>query len=109
MYPHCSLSARENTNAGRSGSAVDGRWQATRQTGSGRIVPKRSTATSSRAYGPGRSPVAGASAATDALLPGLEIDARVNHGIEDVADDLHQQAKQGEHIQGAEHHRIVAT
>ena len=40
--------------------------------------------------------------------PRLEVDARIDHGVEHVADDLHQQAEQGEDVERAEHHRIVA-
>src|SRR3546814_8528969 len=43
------------------------------------------------------------------LLPSLEVDARIDNGIHDVADDVHQQAQQGEEVERAEHHRVVAV
>src|SRR3546814_933642 len=42
-------------------------------------------------------------------LPALEVDARIDNGIHDVADDVHQQAQQGEEVERAEHHRVVAV
>ena len=39
---------------------------------------------------------------------GLEIDARIDHRVQHVADDLHQQPEQREDVERAEHHRIVA-
>src|SRR3546814_19232738 len=40
-------------------------------------------------------------------LPALEVDAGIDDGVHDVADDHHQQAEQREEIERAEHDRIV--
>ena len=41
--------------------------------------------------------------------PALEIDARIDQGIGDVADQFHHQPHQAEDVQGAEDHRVVAV
>src|SRR3546814_10136625 len=42
-------------------------------------------------------------------LPALEVDAGIDDGVHDVADDVHQQAEQRGAVELAEHERIVPT
>src|SRR3984885_11299878 len=42
-------------------------------------------------------------------LPRFEIDARIDPGIGQVGDQIHDQADEGENIEIGEHHRIVAV
>src|SRR3546814_12767812 len=42
-------------------------------------------------------------------LPAFEIDARVDQGVGQVADQLPHQYEQGEEAEGDEHHRVVAV
>src|SRR5580700_8073759 len=41
-------------------------------------------------------------------LPRLEIDARIDPGIGQVGDQIHDQADEGENVEIGEHHRIIA-
>src|SRR5688572_13358841 len=42
-------------------------------------------------------------------LPRLEIDPRIDPGIGEVRDQIHDEADQGENVEGGKHHRIVAV
>ena len=42
------------------------------------------------------------------IIAAFEIDARINHGVGQVADQVHHQAKQGEDKECAEHQRVIA-
>src|SRR5580704_8387371 len=42
-------------------------------------------------------------------LPRLEIDARIDPGIGQVGDQIHDQADESENVEIGEHHRIVAV
>src|SRR5271156_2091660 len=51
----------------------------------------------------------GSRAAVPALdIPAFKIDPRIGDDIHEVADQVEEQAEQGEEIQRAEHHRVVA-
>src|ERR1700722_3709962 len=48
-------------------------------------------------------------AAVPALdIPAFKIDPRIGHDIHEIADQIEEQAEQGEEIQRAKHHRIIA-
>src|SRR4051812_21070231 len=62
-------------------------------------------------YCAAESPVTAAEA-LESGMPGLaplEVDARIDQRVREVADDLHQQAEQGEEIERREHHGIIAV
>src|SRR6476469_7984815 len=42
-------------------------------------------------------------------VPLLEIDARVDGDVSQIADQVEHQPKQGEHVERAEHYRVVAV
>src|SRR2546427_1588602 len=42
-------------------------------------------------------------------LPGLEVDPRIDPGIGEVRDEVHDQPDKGEDVERREHHRIVAV
>src|SRR4029079_8507729 len=42
-------------------------------------------------------------------LPRLEIDPRIDPGVGEVGDQVHDKTNQGEDVERGEHHRIVAV
>src|SRR6516164_643650 len=51
----------------------------------------------------------GLTRASTSHLPRLEIDPRIDPGIGQVGDQVHDQADQGEDVEIGEHHRVVAV